>query len=74
MLKHPRNLGVLLTLFQSEGADYTHHITGFENLTTSLRGVQQSFVKTGGIKSIIDLLIQIPMFICPDEIYLLTCE
>ena len=38
--KHPRNLGVLLTLFQPEGADYAHHITastpGFKNLTTSL--------------------------------------
>ena len=36
----PQNLGVLLTLFQPEGADYAHHITdstpGFENLTTSL--------------------------------------
>ena len=34
------NLGVLLTLFQPEGADYVHHITAsnprFENLTTSL--------------------------------------
>ena len=40
VLKHPRNLEVLLTLFQPEGADYVHHITastpGFENLTTSL--------------------------------------
>jgi hypothetical protein len=36
----PRNMGVLFTLFQPEGADYAHHITastpGFENLTTSL--------------------------------------
>ena len=35
-----RNLEVLLTLFQPEGADCVHHITastpGFENLTTSL--------------------------------------
>ena len=35
-----RNLEVLLTLFQPEGADYVHHITAstprFENLTTSL--------------------------------------
>ena len=33
-------MGVLLTLFQSEGADYAHHITGstpgFGNLTTAL--------------------------------------
>ena len=33
-------LGVLLTLFQPEGADYAHHITGstprFGNLTTAL--------------------------------------
>ena len=33
-------MGVLLTLFQPDGADYAHHITartpGFENLTTSL--------------------------------------
>jgi hypothetical protein len=32
--------GILLTLFQPEGADYAHHITastpGFENLMTSL--------------------------------------
>ena len=37
---HPRNLGALLTLFQPEGADYAHHITGstpgFGNLTTAL--------------------------------------
>ena len=37
---HPRNLEVLLSLFQPEGVDYVHHITastpGFENLTTSL--------------------------------------
>ena len=26
-LKHPRNLGVLLTLFQPEGANYAHNIT-----------------------------------------------
>ena len=35
-----RNLGVLLTLFQPEVADYAHHITastpGFENLMTAL--------------------------------------
>ena len=35
-----RNLGVILTLFQPEGADYAHHITGsipgFGNLTTAL--------------------------------------
>ena len=40
MLQHPRNLGVLLTLFQPEGTDYAHHITGstpgFGNLTTAL--------------------------------------
>ena len=40
LLWHPRNLGVLLTLFQPEGADYAHHITAstprFEKLTTSL--------------------------------------
>jgi hypothetical protein len=33
-------LGVLLTLFQPEGANYAHHITdstpGFENLKTAL--------------------------------------
>ena len=33
-------VGVLLTLFQPEGADYAHHITGstpgFGNLTTAL--------------------------------------
>ena len=37
-----RNLGVQLTLFQPEGADYAHQITdstpGFENLTTALGG------------------------------------
>ena len=27
VLYHPLNLGVLLTLFQPEGADYAHHIT-----------------------------------------------
>ena len=27
---------VLLTLFQPEGADYAHHITDIENLTTAL--------------------------------------
>jgi hypothetical protein len=36
----PSELGVLLTLFQPEGADYAHHITGstpgFVNLTTAL--------------------------------------
>ena len=36
-----KNLGVLLTLFQPEGADYAHHITastpGFGNLTTALQ-------------------------------------
>ena len=36
----PGNLGVLVTLFQPEGADCAHHITastpGFEKLTTSL--------------------------------------
>ena len=36
----PRNLGVLLTLFQPEGSDYAHHIAGsipgFGNLTTAL--------------------------------------
>ena len=41
----PRNLEVLLTLFQPEGADYVHHITastpGFENLTTSLHQTQK---------------------------------
>ena len=40
VLQHPRNLGVLFTLFQPEGADYAHHITastpGLENLKTSL--------------------------------------
>ena len=39
-LSHPRNLGVLLTLFQPDGADCAHHITattpGFKNLMTSL--------------------------------------
>ena len=39
VLQHPRNLGVLFTLFQPEGADYAHHISastpGFENLKTS---------------------------------------
>jgi hypothetical protein len=39
-LATPRNLEVLLTIFQPEGADYVHHITpstpGFDNLTTSL--------------------------------------
>ena len=39
-------------------------------LTVTVRGVQQSFEKTGGIKSNIDLLIQIPTFIRPDEIYM----
>ena len=43
-----RNLGVQLTLFQPEGADYSQHITpcppGFENLTTSL-----TFVMCAGI-------------------------
>ena len=38
-----RNLEVLLTIFQPEGADYVQHITastpGFENLTTSLKYV-----------------------------------
>ena len=41
VLKHPRNSGTKLTLFQPEGADYAYHITastpGFENLTTSLK-------------------------------------
>ena len=36
-------MGVLLTLFQPEGADYAHHITastpGFENLKTALMHV-----------------------------------
>ena len=36
----PINLGVQLTRFQPEGADYAHHITacppGFENLMASL--------------------------------------
>ena len=36
-----RNVGVLLTIFQPEGADYAHHITGstlgFGNLTTALK-------------------------------------
>ena len=36
----PEIRGDLLTLFQSEGADYAHHINastpGFENLRTSL--------------------------------------
>ena len=27
VLYHPLNLGVLLKLFQPEGADYAHHIT-----------------------------------------------
>ena len=35
-----QELGMLLTLFQPEGADYAHHITGstpgFGNLTTAL--------------------------------------
>jgi hypothetical protein len=43
-LAHPRNLEVLLTLFQPEGGDYVHHITastpGFENLTTALKNVE----------------------------------
>ena len=43
VLQHPRKLGVLLTLFQPEGADYVYHITastpGFEILTTSLNYV-----------------------------------
>ena len=43
VLQRPQNLGVLLTLFQPEVADYAHHITagstpGFENLTTYLCG------------------------------------
>ena len=41
VLWHPRNLEVLLTLFQPEGVDYAHHITsstpGFGNLTTALQ-------------------------------------
>ena len=41
---HPRNLGVLLTLFQPEGADYAHPIIastlGFQNLTTALLNVK----------------------------------
>ena len=36
----PPEFGMLLTLFQPEGADYAHHITGsthgFGNLTTAL--------------------------------------
>ena len=40
VLSHPRDLGVLLTLFQPEVADYAPKITastpGFENLKTSL--------------------------------------
>ena len=42
------NLGVLLTLFQPEGADYAHHITastpGFKNLTTSLDRESDSLI------------------------------
>ena len=41
VLQHPQNLGVQLTLFQPEGADYAHQITDstldFENLTTALK-------------------------------------
>ena len=38
VLQHPQNLGVLLTLFQPEGAHYAHSIStpGFQNLTTAL--------------------------------------
>ena len=40
VLRVLRNLGALLTLFQPEGADYAHHITGstpgFGNLTIAL--------------------------------------
>ena len=43
VLQQPWNFGVLLTLFQPEGADYAHHTTastpGFENLMTSLHRV-----------------------------------
>ena len=39
-LWHPRNLGVLITLFQPEWADYAHRPTastpGFENLDISV--------------------------------------
>ena len=43
VLLHPRNSGVLLTLFQPDGTDYAHHITastpGFKTLTTALKGI-----------------------------------
>ena len=56
LLQHPQNLGVLLILFQPEGADYAHHITastpGFENLTTALSMMQSHLFLIGNLTGI----------------------
>ena len=51
-----QNLKVLLTLFQPEGADYSHYITastpGFENLTTALSMMQSHLFLIGNLTGI----------------------